>query len=279
MTASRLIRVDFLDADTGQCFTWTEMPAEQLPMSFESRTTLNMEGQDWEVVTAEPMTRAEYEATGKLRITLRKITLARIPSGELLFSLPTICDEIPSIAPGTSKLGKRVLELHEDDWRQIELVISDQQEEIDACLNHIRRIFAEERTPNGFFRTLHVRKEAARPLQGCRLSLPELNRYFSALMPLDGLAYRDVAGLIEGGFACESASGLQLYGAEHEGWISALGLVIDHVQTELEEDGQSLAALMRDHQLCLIDWCRLRQIGSSAMEREIMEYLNLGRSP
>lgn len=59
MAARRLIRVSFVDAATGRCFSWTEMPAEQLPTSFEARTILNMEGQDWEVVAAEPMTRAQ----------------------------------------------------------------------------------------------------------------------------------------------------------------------------------------------------------------------------
>lgn len=279
MAAGRLIRVSFLDAATGGCFSRTEMPVEQLPTSFEARTTLNMDGQDWEVVVAEPMTRIEFEATGELQLTLRKITIAPLPPGDILFSLPTICDVIPGIAPGTTKLGKRVLQLHEDDWRQVELVAGVHQVEIDTCLNHIRRIYAEERTDSGFFRKVHVRKEAAQPLHGCRLGLPELDRYFTALKPLDGLAYRDVAGLIDGGFAYESASGLRLYGVEHAGSVATLGLVTDLVQMKVEEDGHSLAALMRDHQLCLIDWCRAWQIGGSATGREIVEYLKLGRNP
>jgi hypothetical protein len=271
MAEGKMIRVLFVDAASGAGLGRAEMPADQLPGSFEARTTLQLGGQDWEVVTADPMTRAGFERTGELRLTLRRITVHSVPAGDVLFSLPTICDEVPGIAPGTSKLGKRVLELHEDDWRQVELVACSHRQEIDACLAEIERVHAEARTPQGFFRRLHVRKEVAGPLEGCHLPLAMLSGYFPSLTPLEGLAYRDVAGLVGGGFGLESESGLRLYGVERGRVVTVLGLVVDHVGPGVGRDAPALVALMRAHDLCLIDWCSLRQLQGT--EDKVVEYL------
>src|SRR5581483_4190115 len=100
----------------------------------------------------------------------------------------------PPLAPGTTKHGN-VLELHEDDWRQVELVARSQGVEVCRCLGHIDRIYAEERTPGGAFRQLHVRTEVAEPLPDSRLRLEEVRAAFGArLTAFDGLGYRQAAG-------------------------------------------------------------------------------------
>ena len=50
------------------------------------------------MVSAEPVIRGDFEKFGMFRLTLRKITNGMVSPGEVLFSLPTICDEIPGIA-------------------------------------------------------------------------------------------------------------------------------------------------------------------------------------
>jgi hypothetical protein len=270
MADGKLIRVLFAEADSGASLGWSEMPAEQLPDSFEARTTLHLNDGDWEVVTAEPMTRSGYQLTGELHLTLRKITIGTIHPSKVLFSLPTICDEVPGVASGTSKLGRKVLELHEDDWRQIELVALSHQLQIDNCLAAVRQVYAEQRTADGFFKGLHVRNEVARPLEDCRLSLQAFLNYFPSLTLLEGLAYRYVAGLIEGGFACAAPSGLQLYGVEKAGSVTALGLLPAKVGPCVELEGHALARLMRDHGLSLVDWCRAWQVHGS--DGEVAEY-------
>jgi hypothetical protein len=276
VSTEALVRVYFTDAASGACFAQSEVPADQLPASFEARTTVNLQGQDWEVTRAVPMTRAEYERTGELHLTLSKITIGVVPAGDLLYSLPTICDFIPGIAPGTSKLGKTVLELHEDDWRQIELVSGSQDAEINNGLTAVRAIHDEHRTPSGFFKELHIRKEVPNPLDGCRLTVATISGYFASPTPLDGIAYRDVAGLIESGFALRASSGLTLYGVETAGLVTTLGLQPYQIGSDVERDGQALAVLMRDHNLNLIDWCRAHRIhGSDA----VMTYLSTWFTP
>ncbi len=163
MTAETSVRVSFVDAASGTCFAQADVPASQLPDSFEARTTLRLQDAEWEVLRADPVTRAEYERSRELRLELARITVGAVPTGDLLFSLPTICDFIPGVAAGTTKLGKQVLELHEDDWRQVELVAASLRAEVGAELAAVRAIYDHDRDPGGAFRKLHVRKEPAVP--------------------------------------------------------------------------------------------------------------------
>ncbi len=55
-------------------------------------------------------------------MNLLKVKSQKVAASEILSSLPTLCDRIPVPAAGTRKLSKNVLELHEGDWRPIELV-------------------------------------------------------------------------------------------------------------------------------------------------------------
>src|SRR5215470_2401386 len=117
-----MIHVRFVDAASGALIGQTESPPEALPASFEAYTRLEIAGQHWEVLSAEPMTRAEFEKSRQLTLVLRKLKIESVAVDKLLYSIPTLNDWTPGIAAGTTKLGKRVLELHEDDWQQVELV-------------------------------------------------------------------------------------------------------------------------------------------------------------
>src|SRR5688572_21762880 len=114
------IRVTFYSADTGQVFATSEIPASSLPESFLVATTLHLGDEDWEVVSADPPTAEEFRKTGALSLRLRRV--ARMDPNEILYSLPTLSDAIPETDPGSRASGRRVLRLHEDDWRQIELI-------------------------------------------------------------------------------------------------------------------------------------------------------------
>src|SRR6185369_10925568 len=108
------IHVVLRDSATGQSITTADMRAEDLPQTFERDTTLHLGDDDWHVVKAEPPTAAEFTRTGALTITLSKVT--RIAPQDILYSLPTICDVVPSVAANSSRKGKHVFELAEDDW-------------------------------------------------------------------------------------------------------------------------------------------------------------------
>ena len=257
------IKVRFIDADSGQVFERMESPPDQLPESFEVETALNMRGEDWRVVSADPKTRADFVRSGELALTLRKVVIAQVAPRDILFSLPTICDVLPALAAGSSKLGLRVLELHEDHWRQIELIERALEPQIEAELACIRRIYTEERVAEGPFKKLHVRSAIAAPLASATLDFDAARRAFAtSLDAFNGLGFEGTAGLIEGGFAIATPSGTRIYGTEQHGALTALALLTPR-RAEASCDARALAALMQEHALVLVDWCSARVLRSA----------------
>ncbi|HEX8820590.1 MAG TPA: hypothetical protein VF794_11740 [Archangium sp.] len=264
MPAHSTIQVRFIDAKTGQPIGEAELSAEQLPPSFEAATTLKIGAKSYEVVSADPMTASEYRKTGTLRLTLREVNVSTVEPRAVLYSLPTLCEQIPAIEKGSTKLGKSVLELHEDDWRQVEFVALTLESSIEVELRAIERIFTQHRKSPGFD-ALHMRKELPSPLQGCWLTLADLRSALGeAASWLDGVSFQGVAGLIADGFAVKLPSGFTLYGTQREGRIAVLALRPTKGGAALEGDSRLLSALAIRHQLCLLDWCRVEQVAPTA---------------
>ncbi|MFT3837397.1 MAG: hypothetical protein QM723_10420 [Myxococcaceae bacterium] len=245
-----MIAVELIEAETSRVIATSQFPPEQLPETFEARTHLTLGEDTWEVVRAEPMTRAEYVAAGSLRIFLRKVVVEEIDVSKVLFSMPTICDEVPAVQQGTSKLGRRVYELHEDDWRQLELISAVHEREIREVFAKIDEVVATQRAPSGGFHRLHIRKEVAAPLTQSGLTRAKVQSFFPEARAYEGLGYFGIAGTIEGGFALE-LPGQVLYGAERGGVLDGLCL-----SARTEGDLALLAPLMKGHGLVLVDWCR-----------------------
>src|SRR2546423_1435250 len=114
--AARTVSVEFVDAATGLVFTRSDLPEDQLPDSFAPETTLHLGDDPWLVEGAEPSSAAEFVASGRLVLTVRRLTVS---PQDVLYSLPTICDALPVVGPAPTRVD--CLELHEDDWRQVEL--------------------------------------------------------------------------------------------------------------------------------------------------------------
>ena len=76
------------------------------------------------------------------------------------------------VAPGSTKLGKNVLELHEDDWRQVEFVSIVLRDDIEADLASVREIYEQHRKGPGFDQ-IHVRKRITQPLKGTAVPVAE----------------------------------------------------------------------------------------------------------
>jgi hypothetical protein len=108
-----LIEVTLVDAKSGQRFSTTELPVDQLPETFELSTTMHIGADDWRVERADPIDRAGYVASGRLTLVLRKTE--SVDPSKVLFSLPTLEDALPPMREPDSSSA---YEMHEDDWRQ-----------------------------------------------------------------------------------------------------------------------------------------------------------------
>lgn len=266
--AKRHILVTLIDADTGEPIAETSTPPAELPENFEGYCTLQVGDATWEVAAAEPTMRRDYLQTGTLRLQVRKVESVMIPVSELLYSLPTIADVIPEVDLEKSKTGLNVLEVVEDDWRQIEILSCEVENQVTECMSKIDAVFNESRNGDGSFSRLHVRSEVNHPFPSRKLKLEALaSELRTGRLPdcegnapaepseFQGLSYRNLGGLIKNGFALRTSQSLYVYGTTRGAFVTELGLLRCRTATPPREDAQSIAKLMEQHNLMLVDWC------------------------
>ncbi|WNG60852.1 hypothetical protein F0U59_43740 [Archangium gephyra] len=178
---------------------------------------------------------------------------------DILYSMPTLSKERPDLEEGSTKPGQQVLELHEDDWRQIELVAHTLEASIENELRAVARIHQKHRQSAGF-NAIHIRQEVPSPLAGTWLTLDELRKHLGETASwLDGVSFQGVAGLAAGGFAVKQPSGLTLYGLQRGGHVQVLALRSPKGLTGAEGDLRLVAEFATRHQLYLVDWCKVDQ--------------------
>jgi hypothetical protein len=249
------IEVIFIDAATETTFDRVTVPATQLPDTFEHATTLRLGELEWKVESASPQTRAEFEATKKLVLRLRKIE--RVDPKKILFSLPTIENTAPP-SDGEPTTGDELV-LHEDDWRQFELISRAHEDAIDEELDAIGDVLLNHRAGAGFGK-LHVRARIPHPLVPNALQLSDVGKISARALTLRGTGRR-----VPGSFVIELGSNVSLYGiADGEG-VRVLCL---RVEGALEDDAlETLERLQKEHALIFVDWCSCRT-GMRAFFRE-----------
>lgn len=260
------INVRFVDVSTGQVFAESSVPMDMLPETFELHTSMHLGDDDWTVVQAEPVTSAAFAKSGQLTLTLSRVQT--MPIKDILFSLPTISNEIASVSE-ISRAGKSVLEMHEDDWRQIEFISAGLREKVNAEIAEIRGVIEADASKPGFERC-HVRYGLPVPLE--KLNFNSVTSIFSRGMDaLDGVFYFQYPNLIDDGFAFRSDD-LSVYGSQSDGMVGVLGLSGISVKAEnLEIRVVQFHTLMTGHGLLLVDWCRARVVPADAAA--IRDYL------
>ncbi|MER7754528.1 hypothetical protein [Kitasatospora sp. NPDC097643] len=252
-----MIELLLVDAADGQPFGRSELPAEQLPDSFAPHMQLDLGDGVWEVVSAEPADRSGYLAAGRLVLTLRRVP--SVDPQDVGFTLPTLCAELPPLSPPDDTADDLVL--HEDEWRQAELVERGRRAEVEAELTQIRQVFAEHSRTVGegeaalrVFEQLHLRERPAEPLLGA-LTRQRLFELLPAGREFTGVALRDGQGRVADSFAAEVGP-VTVYGRCTDGVVTALGVTPAAAATVPGVPG--LAELMREFDLLLVAWCSLR---------------------
>ena len=256
-----IVETLFIDMSTGKAIGQAKMPLEKLPQSFAHETTMHIGDEDWKVINAEPVTAEEFIQTGKLVLTLQKVV--EVPVKNILFTLPTLCNEIPQILSGSTKKGKNVFELHEDDWRQIEFISLSYRSVIYSELAEIRSIYREASVNNGqflAFKNIHMRQQINTPLLE-KITVDQFARFFTPdLYSYEGVSYQGVDGLVDGGFAFRTSVAL-FYGQQVEGIVKFLGIkVVERASAENKDIAYSFQNFMETYHLYLIDWCKAQLI-------------------
>ena len=256
----KLIHVRFVDAKTGAVFAESHVPSDDLPKEFGLQTTLHIGGQEWQVRSAAPISADDFIASGSLILTLERVE--KVDPKEILFSLPTIENELPRTSSLSSGTGTMVFRLNEDEWRQVEFVSRSLADAISSELRGIQGIFdnATVELSKGVraFKEVHARKSVPSPIV-TNLPYSEL----LAALPVNAICYSrcgfyDSGHIVAEGFA-HGLPGAVLYGYKEAGRVKVLGLSL-----AAGVEGRSrecttvvLQKLMETNELLLVDWCRV----------------------
>jgi hypothetical protein len=228
-------------------------------------TTLSLAGEPWSVVRAEPPTAAEFGASGRLVLTLSRVV--SVSPNDILYSLPTLYERLPAVAPAAADLD--LLQLHEDDWRQVELVSAGLLDVVHAELAAIQQVHQEHAVtaPDGGlvgFRSLHVRTAPAEPLSP-PLSKARLLEMLPAQHTYPGVGFASTPGLATDSFAYASGP-VNIYGLATGDEVTVLGVQTGGPRSEAIADAAAgLAGLMGASGLVLVDWCRCATVGPDSI--------------
>lgn len=117
---SKKVKVYFIDSSTEDVLGVSEMLPEQLPNTFDVQTTMHINGEDWTVIEAIPSHSSEFIKSKELVLKMSK--LQYMNPNDILFTMPTISNELPQTITSPQDKNDYEYSLVEDDWRQNEFL-------------------------------------------------------------------------------------------------------------------------------------------------------------
>ena len=191
------IKVEFINNLNNEIIGISEMSVDQLPETFEVETTMNLGDDIWVVNEAIPEKSIDFIKSKHLILKMSKVEL--MSPKEILFSLPTISNEIPASVP-TSLFSDFEYQILVDNWRQNEFLNDASRALINQEIEEINKIWKNckiEDTSFDGFTNCHVRN---------RIGLPNLKIDFTSLKILlnineiGSLKFRQQRNYVENAF-------------------------------------------------------------------------------
>lgn len=220
------IEVTFVDEASGADVAQSVLEPEQLPETFAFATSVRLGEEDWRVVAAEPVNRADIARAGRLRLTVRRSgPVEMVPARTLKFSMPTICDPLPPADPSVSLADLRIFVVDEDLWRDVEWVPRRYDADVAENFAAVRAI-RESAPQHGPFPSVHQRATPVTPLLGAGLTVTDVVRALGQnVQRLDGVGIETMGGgFVRGGFAFKLPEDTYVYGYCEGAEIAAMGV-------------------------------------------------------
>jgi hypothetical protein len=213
------------------------------------------------------MSRPEYILAGELKLHLRRVQ--RLDPSKILYSLPSLCDLLPPL--DESRRTGDEFEIHEDDWRQFELVLALHAQRCDKEIEAIRRIHENESAEMAW-RKVHPRENPDPPIDR-RFSTEQMLRHFSLAGPLRGVAFDRTEFVIRDAWAFIASDGMQFYGLSPGGKVSVIGIVQERLPDVPSTSIESLKSLAAEFELELVYWnrCTRASVSDPLFSRLIVE--------
>ncbi len=253
MESPEMVQVTFRHADTGETIAVTQVPAESLPEDLSVPMNLSLNEEPHMVVSANPTTRAGARLRGELEVLVRPFETLAVPDTRA--ALPTVENQMPALDESrTLDTGEFAL-IHEDDWRQMELIAEEFETVIAGEIEAIRAVTEGPEGGTGF-EAIHVRHGVPNPLAGREITLDRLRERFPRGGRLfDGLTFDGEAHPVAGGFAVQTPGRLLLYGLLAGERLEVLGVILPPPAGEANADVERLFTFAKDHRLLFVNWC------------------------
>lgn len=248
--------VEFIDAAHGTHAAHAECDPNDLPPAFDSDSLVTFEGQEFQVVKAEPVTKDEFVRSGKLRLWIKRAASQSVDPKALLFSLATIENALPTTVKDPTWFGTKTIDLHEDEWRQFEFVSLAARQDIGAELDEIRKVLETERGPSGVgYRRLHPRSKIITPISLPVVPPDELHQTFGRnSRDTGGISIARTPGIVKDGFGYPLDNDFGLYGVAESGKTTIACLTKGPRDDRPLPYQDKVADLMTRHSLGLVAW-------------------------
>lgn len=228
----------------GQC----ELQPEQLPETFEINTTMHLGDDNWEVMSAEPSQKVEFIKKGELTLVMQKVEM--VNPNDILFSLPTINNELPALSENTLS-DVFVITMLEDDWRQCEFFSKNQHKEIQQEIEKIEQLKANhqksESSQYNAYDKIHIRELADLALLS--INFKELQAILK-VKKIGAIKFENQSYYIAQGFALETDHHI------YYGVLDSDNEVVETLGVRYKSDNiDEIAHVLNAFDLVYVDWC------------------------
>ncbi|MBV8634696.1 MAG: hypothetical protein JO002_09425 [Burkholderiaceae bacterium] len=173
----------------------------------------------------------------------------------ILYSLPTISDDLPPLEPPTEEPSGADMFIEEDMWSQIEFFAGERLDGIRHMLAEYSGFERPHRTDEGW-RQIYVRKMARTLVIAGGQAVVQLEKVLGLPAGRAPLLYsaQKVSGKVKGGFSFKLEGNVSLYGQADEDGVAILGATLGYMadSTKLTD---AFAKLHAAFGVMLVDWC------------------------
>lgn len=263
------VDVDFIDIGTNKIFAKSKMLIKQLPKSFANTTIMHINNEDWQVISATPMTFEETMKTKRLKLVLSKVI--SVDTNDLLYTIPTLSNDINNLADIDYVTDFLVTEnekffIRPDDWRQLEFVSKENLSIINNEMQKINNVYLDQKKNNTMpgFKSLYLRTLSV-PFIHANLTLNNLSLFFR-IVNRKHLAFPENNNIIKNGFFYSLSEDCGIYGIfDQNETIKLIGILTSN---KLNKDEiSSLINYGQNNNLIIVDWIRMAIIDEEFLDQ------------
>lgn len=300
----KVISVQYIEAGKKSAFSQAKIPVEDLADEYEMDSLIQINGQNWTVVAADPNLKEDFAKSGKLQVFVSKGAVqapapgraggtsapvaggirpgaiggaASAPAAAAAAGAPSTTVDAPgeflfSLATINDEIGtvkqnlpsSDAFEVHEDDWRQLEFISRRYLNIVRQEFTRIEAIHQQHRS-GAAFKRMHVRSSIPAPLEGVPITKDAIEDGFRVTDEYRGVTITNYGGLVELSFALEAAEVGVLWGElDSAGQIAALNLTPPGGQHTLTAPLPEVTQFCAAHSLMLVDWLGMRILAGAA---------------